>query len=291
MDEQTASDLLQEILRRKRVKALERYKPHPYQVDFHNAVNDHNISMMYGGNGIGKTLMLLAELIAMVKGYRPWTKDHQKTFRTPPVEVALVGPNFTIYHSKKSIPTLLSLAPLETWARTEKNNNGVYTAFHDPNGSVLSLMSVEQAERQSESMQSPFEGIDWDAVALDEPFPKQNVFVPIQRGVMKKDGRIMIGLTPLAQRWIFDELFEPGKEDPDIWTKTVRIWDAVKSESNPNGHIDEHALQVFWNTIKGSDEEEARMEGRPTHRSGIIFKDFDPIVHSFDEDLPNAVAS
>jgi len=269
-----------ELERRNRANAFGRFRPQSYQARIADKVFDHRITIFCGGNGVGKTTFLVAVLLSMIQGFQPWDK---KRHRMPPVRVCLSGPDFTNYHPKKSIPTILSFRPLDTWVSTKKNSQGVFCEFTDPNGSVLELMSYEQHLRRAADQASPYEGIDWHAHGFDEPFP-HDLFVSVHRGVMKNNGKILIAQTPIADHWMYEELYLPGVSgtDPDIYAEKVPIFAAVKSDENPTGHLDQGALQGFLNTAAGRDDERARIYGDFVHLVGLIFKDWKRDVHTYD---------
>jgi hypothetical protein len=281
MTQKELEQLLAHLESKHRSLAFSRYKPHNYQREVHTAVGKHRVTLLCGGNGIGKTLFLAAEALAWVTGERPW--DGTKT-KIPPSRVLMVGPDFTNYFPKKLIPTIFSLMPLECWESHKKNPSGTYIELTHPNGSVLEFMSYEQHLRRGADQASPFEGIDWDIALLDEPGPKE-VYVPISRGVMKRNGRLVWALTPVTDPWIWDELYQPAGEDPDIYAKTVSIFDAVKSEANPTGHLDQGALQKYVNDVKGRDDEDARLYGKFKHLIGLVYKDANRMVHGYDPKL------
>jgi hypothetical protein len=235
------------------------------------------MTLFSGANGVGKTKWAVANCLSRILGYQPW--DGVK-HRQPPVRVLLCGPDFTNYHSKKSIPQIYEFLPRSQWESIKKNNNGTECEFTHPNGSILDLMSYEQYLRKPPDQASPFEGIDWDYANLDEPGPK-DVYISISRGVMKRNGTMGWGMTPIAEPWVYDELYLAADDDPDIGAIMVPIESAMRSDTNPNGHLDEAAVAKYRNDLRGDDDEEARLSGKFVHLIGRIYRDFNKMVHTF----------
>jgi hypothetical protein len=272
--------IVAELKRRGRLKSFDAYKPKPWQLPIHEAMKKKRLVLMTGGNGIGKTHTAIGVCLAWIKGERPW--DGSKTPRTPPVDVLYVAPDFTNYHAKKTIPLIFKLMPHEAWEHVLTDGRGLQTMFRHANGSTLHLMAYEQHLRKAQDQASPFEGIDFDLAVFDEPAPRE-VFIAIERGVMKRNGKILMVLTPIAEPWIFDQLYEPGLDPAsDIGTHTISAEVAVRSETNPEGIWEREAFDHFRATVSGEDHEDARIHGHFKHLAGLVFKEYDPAYHIFD---------
>ncbi len=277
-----ARKILDRIRELERLKAFRKHRPATYQKEIHDLLKEFTIVLFLGANGTGKTTTGIAEAVAWVEGFRPW--DDTVT-RKPPTEVLIVGPDFKGYHVHKSIPIIKMLRPVETWARIDKYN-GVETHFVDNNGSTLTLMTYEQHLRKSSEQVSPFEGIDWDFVFYDEP-PPRGVWIATQRGVMKKDGKALLGLTPImSEDWIHDEIYQPAVNgDIDMACRVVDIMETrEETEDHPDGIMSEHAIGVYRKLFEHDDHAEARLHGRFVHLQGLILPEYNRAlgIHRFD---------
>lgn len=271
--------LIDETERRIRLKAFDRFRPHFYQRQFIDATWDHAISAWFGGNGLGKTQTAVFTALCYLRGYRPY--DGKRLFE-PPVHVGLWGPDFQKFHSNMTIPMILKLMPREMWDFKYNNDRVEREFILKENGSRLSLFSYQQHYNRSTGEQSPFEGIDVKVAILDEPF-EEEILPSVTRGVMKQNGKIIVTCTPLTQPWMYEKFSIAARTSKDHYYQQNEIWDAVKSEKNPNGHLTKEWVMRYLDD-QPPDQRQAREKGIPVHLTGVVYKEYHREYHRFDPD-------
>jgi phage terminase large subunit-like protein len=242
-------EALQEKKRRlKSQKAL--YVPNVGQMAVH--LDDHPIRLVTSGNGSGKSTLLVNEVWWAATGYNPITKKYSKV----PARVAVV------LDSPAKIEEVF-LQELRKWYNVDemceihKKGKPYPSELVFKNGSkVTFLMHLMEP--------LALEGLEFDYAFFDEPPPRQ-VFLAIMRGNRRKGSRFnatIIG-TPIAEIWLYDELYQPAMkgERPDIGVH--RFSTEVNAQNLSDGYIDSFAKNL------SEKEKQIRLHGEFYHLSGL----------------------
>lgn len=250
--------LEQEILFRKSRKLMY-YIPNPKQESFHKAKT--SIRAVFGGNRTGKTTCGIVEFLWHVTGIYPkWYPEDRQYHRA--IKGRIVATDFQKGVGEVIIPALDEWLDESMVAEKKRNPIGVAVKWHLKNGSAFDILTYEQATTQ-------FEGWKGDIAWFDEP-PPRDKYVATLRGLIDHGGRAWLTLTPLAQPWIYDELYVNPDTDR-IFSVTMDIQDNIHN-------LNADFLETFQKSLT-EEEKEARLHGRFKHLTGLIYKEFDPGVH------------
>lgn len=267
-----ARQLLEEMARRERSRALERYRPSEVQAAFHAA--PERIRLFLGANASGKTTALVVEAICVALGREPWSG---RILKMPPRRVMLCVSNFT-HSAGEDLQTILEhFLPEDELVGTDRLANGKVHKYRLRNRSVIKLMSYEQNPYE-------FEGAKWDWIGYNEP-PPRAIFIPCMRGIAKSDGRMAFAMTPLGAdaAWIFSELYSKVDEPGSGISAVVADMDRGHSFLTP-------AAMADFKARLDPDEYEARVHGRFRHLMGRVYKQFDRSRHVISgQDAQDAV--
>jgi len=293
-----ALSALQKIARD--VQALERYyrdnkivtfKPVGNQVNFFGS--NARTRLLFGSNRSGKSVCSTVEEIAHSLGYRPWLpEDHpDRIVRLDdgnPIPVPNRG--YHLLENLKVAGTQVFLPKMEEWlpkgvAKIKKNNQGHPVAVEFNNGSVIHVLSQEQAT-------TALEGASGHFVVSDEP-PTRDKWIALTRGLIDFSGRAWIAATPIKASHFMAELMAeantPGSSTELI---SISIDDNRKSRG---GHLEDKAVDEFIRSLR-PDELQSRLHGKPAHLAGAVFKAWEPrppfLVDPFDipESWPRMMA-
>ncbi len=139
-----------------------------------------------------------------------------------------------------------------------------------------------------------FETANISIVIFDEIPPEELYDAAIYR--TRKGGFVIIIATPLkGSAWFWDRIIDHVEEDGDKWDQTVNIWqncieragswDLGKYGIQKKGNITEKKIKfIIKNT--NPDHVEARIHGRASHLSGIVFKSYDRDIHRKPVEIP-----
>lgn len=183
--------------------------------------------------------------------------------------VRIVGQDWEKHIKTVIEPALVKWCPKSRKFDVKKNNQGIKAFWVDlKTGSTLELMSNNQES-------DLFEGWDGDAVFYDEP-PKRDIRVANARGLVDRRGREMFCMTLLKEAWVDREVIkarlEDGRPDNTVFNVHATIWD------NVGYGIDEEGIEQFSKTLR-PEEKEARLWGKPSYMSGLIYPQFRREVH------------
>lgn len=236
------------------------FKPHEKQQGIFNAATDltKKTFIFQGGNRSGKTTWLITQLVSFLLGKELWS-GRELRFK-PPIRARLFGEDWTHHVGEVLIPKLKEWVPLSEVESTKKNNQGIDYHWVFKNGSILEIMTYEQATEITE-------GWSGHVAAADEPMPRDK-YVATKRGLVDFDGVFLMSFTPLKEPWIFDELIT--NPDPAVYFENVDMRD--------NPHLGEDAIKEFEKSLT-DDEKVARIKGGWLHLQGLVYKNFDKNVH------------
>lgn len=159
------------------------------------------------------------------------------------------------------VPFLEEWLDMSLVRKKTRNPIGVPVKWELKNGNQFDILTHEQNTEQ-------FEGWKGHIAWFDEP-PPRDKYIATLRGLVDFSGRNWLTLTPLTQPWIYDEIFTNANGN-DIHVVTTDMRD--------NPHLSEAAIKEFESKLT-EEEKEARLHGRFMHLSGLIYKQFNPMVH------------
>jgi phage terminase large subunit-like protein len=236
------------------------YKPHDKQIIFHSAERRHRLYI--GGNRSGKTTGGIAEDIWWLTGKHPYRRVPQGGVRG-----RIIGVDFLDGIEKILKPEMMRWCPV-----SELRGNSWSDAYdvqertlHFENGSFVEFMSYEQDVAK-------FAGTSRHFVHFDEE-PPQDIYIENVLRLLDTGGSWWMTLTPvMGMEWMYDEVFLPGKQDPDSSIEVIEV------DMTENPYLS--AIEIV-DTLKLIPEEDhdARKSGKFVRRGGIIYKAFDRKVH------------
>jgi hypothetical protein len=256
-------DALQEKKRRVRA-AKSPYNPNAGQLEVHK--DNHPIRLVTSGNGSGKSTLLVNEVWWAATGFSPVTGEYSKV----PARIAVV------LDSPAKIEEVF-LQEMRKWYNVDemceinKKGKPYPSEMVFKNGSkVTFLMHLMEP--------LALEGLEFDFAFFDEPPPRQ-VFLAIMRGNRRKGSKfnaLIIG-TPIAEIWLYDELYQPAMkgERPDIGVH--RFSTEVNAQNLSEGYIDAFSKNL------SAKEKQIRLHGEFYHLDGLALAHlFKPTAHIVD---------
>ena len=149
-------------------------------------------------------------------------------------------------------------------AEKHKNERGIETSWKLKNGSTVEFRSYDQEP-------SSFESADIDWVHFDEP-PPRPIFEAAYRGLTDRGGSVCFTMTPIAEPWLFRNMWLPGLQntDPLYWSGTMTIWD--------NPYLSKENIARFESVVS-EDFKRARLFGEFLELRGRVFKTFNRATH------------
>lgn len=214
-----------------------------------------NCSGNKGGKTTGGTILLGECLL----GKNLWGFENrpERNSRTP-VRACVFAEDFDS-HTQTIAPNLFSWLPKGAIRKTDFNNLGHVVNMHFTNGSILHFKTYAQGIDTAE-------GKDWDFVWFDEPPPRE-LYTAAFRGLVTKNGRMVVTATLLKEVWLFDE---GEKGSVRCFTSTI----------HDNTWLSPTAKAAFLEALP-DEERETRESGKPMNLSGLVYKSFadrDPYV-------------
>ena len=239
-------------------KRLLFYEPHEKQLAFHTS--KCSTRAIFGGNRSGKTTAGIVEFLMHMTGIYP--KWYPKALRFDgPIKGRIGAQDFQKGVGEVIIPGLEEWLDMSLVAKKFRNPLGVPVKWTLKNGSVFDILTYEQSTEQ-------YEGWRGHVAWFDEP-PPRDKYIATLRGLVDFGGRNWLTLTPLTQPWIYDEIY--AKAD----NKSISV---VTTDIRDNPHLTEKAIIEFESKLT-EEEKEARLHGKFMHLSGIIYKEFDSMIH------------
>lgn len=242
------------------------YVPEPKQKEWH--LSKSSTRLILGGNRSGKTIAAFHDVIWQLTGdYPDWYLDDMKL--ETPVYSRWIATDYKQGVGGVFQPYFKDLIPKSLIKRVQKTQQGIICKVFWKNGSELELLTDEQDV-------GIFEGWHGHRLHVDEPCARSR-YIASKRGLIDYGGKSSFSLTPLKEPWIYDELYEQA-DGNRIFAVTIDI------EENP--HIPKEEIDEFKKSLT-DDEKEARIHGRFSHLTGIIYKEFEKDVHIIpDRDIP-----
>lgn len=274
-----------------RENALNFYRPHPKQQDFHaHAYKRYRYART--GNRFGKSEMGSAEDVSFALGYRPWIPkgDPLRTLGIPPhptkgvIVTADWDKSREVFTENEgdNLGKLFKYIPKSSLGQPTRNHSGAIDRIpvkHVTGGwSVIHLDTVKSFKQNPLGQESSV----WDWAHIDEPCPEK-MWKAIARGLVDRGGRGWFTCTPKFEPWI-DIAFVPDlnadRSDnvtfsfEDRWMMTGTIYD--------NPHNTEEDIKSFKSWLT-EDEIECAINGIPSSFSGLVYKEFNWNIHTREE--------
>jgi hypothetical protein len=245
--------------------------PNPPQVALLEAWKNpkYKVFTYSGANRIGKTFISSLLGICTLAGEYLWSGE-KMVFPFPgPRKVRYVGQAWESHVKAVVEPMLNFWWPQARPLDRKKNNQGIDAIWVDKKTrSTLEIMSNVQDS-------SVFEGWMGDLVLYDEP-PKRDVRVACARGLIDRNGRELFAMTLLKEAWIHREVVKArladGSPDMTVFNVNGDIY------SNVGYGLTEEGIEQFSKTLT-ADEKQARLFGKPSYMSSLVFPKFDREQH------------
>ena len=291
---------------------LEDFHPNPPQMDFLiNYLNPVFRTFTYtGGNRRGKTTIVTIKTLAELFGYFPfvwesinndgdvimkWEDVYRKikqwegqTFRiikdeegrplihlifnhNHPRNIKTIGQGWEDHIYEVIVPSLHSWWPASREKDVRKNILGIQVFWTDKKtGSTLRIMSNDQPEKKHE-------GGFYDSINYDEPC-RREIYVANARGLVDRDGKECFAMTLLKhEAWIYRDVInrrnEDGTPDRQVYNNYGGMQDNVGF-----GITDSKFIDTFSKKLT-KEERSARIDGRPSFMSGLVFGAFERNKH------------
>lgn len=235
------------------------YEPNDKQLKFHTSLC--TTRALFGGNRSGKTTAGIIEFLFHLTGIYPKWYPKEKRHHGP-VKGRVCAKDFQKGVGEVVIPTLEEWLDMSLVAKKFRNPLGIPVKWTLKNGSVFDILTYEQNTEQ-------FEGWKGHMAWFDEP-PPRDKYIATLRGLVDFGGRNWLTLTPLTQPWIYDEIYVKSDDRNNICAVTTDIRD--------NKTLSEEAIAEFESKLT-EEEKEARLHGRFMHLSGLIYKEFNPMIN------------
>jgi phage terminase large subunit-like protein len=242
------------------VPNLNRYKPHPKQVDF--AADQHKHRLYVGGNRSGKTVAGVIEDIRYLKGEHPYRKLPEG-----PIRGRVVGVDFASGIDKILLPQFQQWVPKSllingSWDDSYSKERRVLTLA---NGSFVEFMSYDQDLQK-------FAGTSRHFVHFDEE-PPELIYDECRARLVDTNGEWWMTLTPVeGMEYIYEQVYVPGKEGHELFGVT-------EVEMSDNPYLDPKAIEEYLGSL--TDEQRAiREKGQFIQVGGAVFKNWHASTHT-----------
>lgn len=230
-------------------------KGEPHQLGFHQSTVKRRA--IFGGNQSGKTQAGSFEVaFHFTNQYPAWY----------PAECRLPKENrgrILVKDFPKSVGEVLEPALMRAISpgfisEVRRNNKGFLTKLKSTTGAEFDIVTHDMDTLALEGWQG-----DW--FWMDEP-PPRDKYVALIRGLIRRAGRWWLTCTPLTEPWMLDEVLNKK----EIFSIIIDIRD--------NPYLSEEEVLRFEDSLT-EDEKESRLHGKFLHLAGLVFKEFDPLVH------------
>jgi len=270
--EQQLAQLKAELVRRLQDEMMHVYKSYGAQTDFH--ASQANVRALSGGNQIGKTLAGSMDMAWSIGGVHPYRKNYfgRVQGRDCCVDfnhvVSVLLPTY-----RKILPRNECLLQGKTFEGRDriwpglkhgdfdKAYNGEQKVLTFANGSYIEFKSYDQGWRRFQGAQCHVIRMDEEPDSWGEKIYNENRARQLTLGV-----NMLFTLTPLNySQWLFDEIYEGAARDNGTEVFECSVYDSP--------YIHQDVIKAI-EAIKDPAEREARLYGRPTYQSGLVYKEY-----------------
>jgi len=228
------------------------YKPHDIQKRLHK--DAHKIRAYFGGNRSGKTTFGAVETLWWCLGMHRYRDDIPK----PPVRARVCCTDFINGIKKIILPEFKKWLPegsYRWWAEDR--------VLELENGSTIEMLSYDQDV-------SKYGGVSRNLIWMDEEPTSKSLYDENLMRTVDIGGALLLTMTPIkGLTWVYDEIYEQGDTE-HVYYEVATIYD--------NPYLQRDEITVIENTMH-PDEREVRLEGRFIPKSGMIYKEFDTMLH------------
>lgn len=239
----------------KKEKVIEGFTPTPMQEAFFSSPAP--IRLLTAGNGSGKTLSIIMELIwthLKIHPYRDCSNVQHSWVITPGFEKV-----------EDYCQELKRWCPPSQLPEFDRMGTSSIRRLRWKNGDMTTFHSID-------SDFARFEGTNFHKLFIDEPCPR-GIYVAAMRGLRNsEDWSVVWAMTPISEPWIYEDLYLPAisgrNKDIAVFTGT----------SYDNPHLSRSFLKSFEEQLS---EEERRMRilGEFSVLQGRVFKEFNRRMH------------
>lgn len=240
------------------------YKPHKKQVLFHQSMNRKKLYI--GGNRSGKTTGGVIEDL--------WWLTHRHPYRKIPSDIPIHGRALAVDFS--SVDKIL-ISAIQRWILPSDLIGGSWDRSYSVSNRTLTLANDSTLEFKTYDQEvQQMAGTSRHFIHFDEPPPKvlfaENKMRLLDRyGDFNGSGSWWMTYTPIfGMDWTYDEVYLPGKNDPDGSGITV-----IEVDMTDNPYLSEEAIAHVLNGLS-EDEVTARKHGKYVQVGGNVFKEFGP---------------
>lgn len=265
---QTLHDVELELQRRETEDPLGLiYKPHEKQIECHRSRKP--LTIVLGGNRVGKTWYAVAESLYHATGRSTWAQVTK-----PPATIWYVMPSLTMFR-RTVLPVLRKLAPRDAIRLTQ---TGDIITKHDhvvrfKNGSEIHFVSADMRQRR-------LQGAKIDLVIMDET-PDETVFEELQARVFDNKGRIILVFSPIDAKtyWVRDKLYIPWNAGDRLDIDFIMMPIADRQGNPLVPFYTREDIERAERQWPDPSVRAARMYGEFITRTGIVYRSFDTDVH------------
>lgn len=302
IEERRMLALLRERDKLKRENGLSFYRPHKKQLGFHSAAH-FKYRFVRTGNRWGKSQCGTAEDLSFCIGERLFLPEDDPA-RSVGIPKRSVKGLIIVYDWDKAEEIftnmtegeekgkIFQLLPKEHFVGVEKNGQGkICKVLIKSKWGGISTLHIDTVKS---FLQNPMgqESSHWDFIHVDEPCPRE-MWIANSRGLMDKGGKAWFLCTPISEVWIND-FFMPsrrlkidesggssfGSVDKNYEKKWIMIGSSYDNPFVPDEEKNEFACSLT------KEEAECRLMGRPTALAGMVYREYEPEEHNWNEDYP-----
>ena len=239
---------------------------------FFQAAN-HQIRGVVTGNRWGKSMVGCTEDCAWAKGQRIWYPLDSPLRRLGipphPVKLLILTTDWDVVQEVWTKDSGDKPGKLWKYLANEvkskrRTSTGVICYLEHTSGSEIFF----DTERSFMNDRQSAESKDWDAIHVDEPIC-EDMYKAHARGLMDRRGKTWFTLTAMREPWIIDLCKQPGN-----WY--------YEGSTYENPHLTREAIAEFESLLT-PDERECRIEGKPLHLAGLVYKTFSRDRHLLTE--------
>lgn len=239
-----------------------------------------------GTNRSGKSTTGIVDDVADALGFRPWELPEElvakgleyiwanlhlvpnaaKTRIRIPARILIVAEDWDkadeifVRGTPERAGLLTRYIPEDALEGTRQHHSGVPCEFRFKNGSSICI----ETEKSFINNPKSAEGGQYDKIHYDEP-KKRALRDAYARGLADTHGFESFTLTPLAEPWIKNEIYDKAGIDPEVENFFFH------AEDNP--HISQDGWKNFVSKLDDL-QKEARAEGKWTHLHGLVYPQF-----------------